>query len=414
MTTANEGGPRTPATLNGSPARNGAATNGAKTGVKNGSGEPAAVRNGGVELDLSGSKEKMQESLAKMLLGPTAVGGNGQDTGKIANEPIANSQGETEETEETTEGTEGTEGTETTEATEGTEEAEETEPQGDWPQTAIAEVAKLRAARRELKGELAPLTEALTEKTAEIERLQTELEAAQSGRPAQATAEVPLAFARNEAELGQYAAQLQANKRAIEDYLDGVADPRTAATLENYAKQNGAWDAETDKPSVAMLKRWKRDAEDSLTQQVPIRAEQLKQKATMDAHAEQTFDFLKKKSSQEYKDFMEAFQKVPGLSSLPSAKVGAAVFALGMKEYRRMLAEAKGAKGTEGTKGTQVPKKDGAKLAVSKLPGRTVRLPQQTTSREGNLAALREKAFKTGRTTADVQAYTRAVLGGGK
>lgn len=314
------------------------------------------------------------------------------------------------------------------------EEEEEALAPGDWPQTAIAEVARLRQSRREirerLEGEFSEAGRALAERTAEAEGLRAqvaELTRAQGQAAAQAPG--PLGNVTKAEELNTLAMQARANIRLIEDFLDDALTPQQKEAVETYAKANGAWDEDSDTVRTGILKRWKREAQDLVEIHVPARAKQLEAHAgleqtrrDLDGVAEELFDFYGNKESQEFKDAQNALSTVPGLNQLASAKIAAAVFALGMPKFRELL-KAKGMAYVNGrivrTKGNGEAGRRGAgarngnpRMQPSRLPGASVKLPRNNGGgNDANLAALKAKAFGGKGTTADVEAYTRAVLG---
>jgi hypothetical protein len=295
------------------------------------------------------------------------------------------------------------------------EEDEETAPQ-EWPASAVAEVAKQRQKRRELKGEFEQLGTALAERTADVERLQQELEAARTQTPIAPTAENPLGNLTNETELARYAGQVRANVRLIEDYLDGATSPEENTRAEALAKSLG-WNPEAEEKPDRVLKRLKRQGQDVLDQHVPQRAEALKAEKQASAQAEVILPFLKGGTDAESKELAkharETLQAFPALRSIPNWKLASGVYALGLRELNRRLEAQKGGKGPAAAAAAAAkPVAVTVKPKVG-LPGRSVTLPRQggAQTRDAQVTALREKAFGKQGTKADVEEYLRHTLG---
>ena len=290
---------------------------------------------------------------------------------------------------------------------EGEGEEEESEPEedatdedeepvnGKWPKSAIAAISEVRKAKRELAQELEEARARLTE-------LESERESLELKRPLPSTPESPLAFITDEEGLAKWVRETKQTQRLIEDFLDDTLDEEGSRALKAWAKNTGNL-TEDGELNPAGLKRFKRLAEDALTDYVPQRAQQLKQERAASAIAEKHFpEVWGKRGGQAYKDAMEVVRVMPWIRSLPHWKVAATVYALGMPAFRERV------QGVQG-KGKAKP----VQRTVS-TPGRVAALPRKDGNASGQAAReqLRRKAFSKEGTAEDVQEYLKAQLMG--
>jgi hypothetical protein len=388
-------------------------TRGAEAAAGRESGEERVGREGGVAL--FGNGEKGHEALKNRLMGlmgepPPSREERAaralEDQGVERDEETA--EGDTHEPLTGEESTEGSE--EQLEEQETAEEAEEAEGATEeesrqWPKPAVAEIAKLRKARREAREE----AERLREETAE---LRGRVESAELKRPVAPTRESPLEFASNEEELSDWEERAGAWVDLAEEALE--PDGEIAPELVSWAQQNKAWDAENQAIDRGQLRRRLREARVGLSKHAPERREFLRVRAF--AEAKFTRDpvlapMWKDKESQEYKDAIEVIKTVPGVRQLPHVRAAAAIYALGLKEYRRQLALKGGAAGAAGGPKKLLP---APKAAIGSVrgPGRAVVLPRNAPPSAVPGQQARDRVRKPGATTNDYVDYARQALAG--
>ena len=389
------------------------------------------------------------------VLGPTSVGANapggaggqaneeaaeaGSEAGAGDESPLADAEGTTEAQDINTEDGEGTVSQEGTEGTDGEEDLinqelqteEDSDSDGEvskeWPANAIAAVAKLRAERREAKAKAEEAEAARAAIEAEAAELRQQLDSSLSNAGA-ATENDPLAgIARTAAEVAEFARVVKGQVRLIEDFLDDAVDAGSAeeAALIKLAQGAGAWNAEEKTFHKGALKKLMRQGQDALAEHVPARLRAIEAERESNAAVSKSkgFEFWSKPGSQEYKDAMQVLRDVPGISALPSRKFAAGVFALGMREWRKLNPTAgKGgnsrggaeARSGEGAEASAQQRPTAAKPKVNpnavKLPGSATKLPRNGDGAGNQLEVLRKRAFGENATRADMEAYTKASI----
>jgi hypothetical protein len=382
-------------------------------------GEEIASRTDGFSLFGKGPQtpEAFQESLKSFLIGDEGKAEKKQstETGETRGEPNAETPGEGEEGEAEGEGEEeqdaagdGEEGEESGKSK--GESQEEEAVSRDWPKSAVAEVTKLRADRREAR-------EAVQQRDDEIGQLRSRLESEELKRPVQPTREHPLSFADSEEKLRRWEENTEWMVQRIDDALDNSLSGQDEEFLRDWAKKNGAWDAENETFETGALKRAKRDGENALRRHVPQQREFLQQRGQFNRVVQNDpvlAPIWKNKASQEYKDAMGVFERVPSIRNYPEATAMAAIYALGLREWRKSMPAAGQEQQAGKQGGTKVPpsRLPAGKRSVT-LPGRTVTLPRNTAATEEQRGQALMQKVRSGKAThAEYEEYTKMQLTG--
>jgi hypothetical protein len=377
-------------------------------GIELGGGEEMG-RKDGFSLFGTGlkSEEEFQGALAGFLKGEKAQAKRNESGEEDASESEEEHEPPAEEGEESEgEEAESESGSEDESNEESEEkEEEEAEPPKEWPKSAIKAVSGLRKRARE--------AEALATRTSEeVATLRERLESETLKRPVAPTRENPLSFADSPEKLERWAANTREIVALIEDHLDGSLDPEGESRLTRWAKANGAYDSQSEELDVAELKRAKRAANAALEQHVPARREYFareKQVQQLVAQDPVLSAVWKDRGSQEYKDALEVLEALPELRRLPSWRLAASIYALGMKVYRDQQESAGTGKEKAAVKGKMKPK---APMKTVKSPGKTVALPRNPGVREAEDHAVLNRVRTPGATEEDFVAYTKRALTG--
>jgi hypothetical protein len=281
---------------------------------------------------------------------------------------------------------------------EGAEHEESAEARAEWPDSAQRRVDKLTAQKAELRDKATTLQsekDALAQQVTELNGRVKELEGgAGSAVP---TPGNPLGFLKTPKELSDYVTAVKGQLRNVEDYLDDSLDEGQLERFREWAKANGAFDAESGEFNTQKLKQLKRLANDALNEHVPARLQYMRQEAEQSAIAEEQFPWLKDQKSEEYKVFQDVVKTLPELRRLPHWKGVVAIFVKGLQTVKAEV----GGKG----KG-----KAPAGKPQSRLPGAATVLPQRTSGNGGAaIDALRDKANKS-KNPKDYEALIKAQL----
>ena len=163
-----------------------------------------------------------------------------------------------------------------------------------------------------------------------------ELEALVKSKAAGAAPSGPMAYA-TEQELDTAQERAQGFVSDVENYLDDAASEAERVRVERYMERSGL--------DAKALKREMRNVNAFLTTQLPKEREALKQFRAMEAQAapvaKQHFSFLEDKQSPEHQFANEVLAMMPDLRSrTPAHELVLGIWALGRREYEKLLAPA--------------------------------------------------------------------------
>jgi hypothetical protein len=260
-------------------------------------------------------------------------------------------------------------------------------PAHEWPVSAKRRVDELTARNGNLKDKLAELE-------AQVAQLQKD------GETRVTLPNDPLAFIGSKADLDKYSTSLKGHLRNIEDFLDEALPEDRRQEFNAWAKANGAYDEENQHYDLQRLKGLRRMAQDALQEYVPLKAQYFGAEAAESAKAEAAFPWLKQPESEEHKLYKQVLTAFPEIKRVPHWKGAACIFVRGLQV---VTAEAKAKQGK--------PSKPAAPAArpAPRLPGASAAAPQRGGQPQGNVAGLRDKAFKS-RNPQDFEALVRAQL----
>lgn len=360
-----------------------------------------------LEHTIEEEPERTEDEEAQQQLRPTGEEGTQSDEG---HEPSA--EGEPAEGEEGAEAAEAAADLDDPNNPEG--KGEEAVPK-DWPKSAVSAIAGIRKERRELREEKETLTSSLNEAL-------TRLEAEELKRPVVVPGD-PLSFAQSPEVLEQWAQRAEGNLELIEGFLDESLSKAQQRRLEAFAQENGAWDETNDAPDKGKLKELKKMVSGALRTALPQKRELFAKHKEWEQHVA-TDPVLgpvwKNKGSQEYTDAMAVLETLPEMRRLGSYRAAAAIYALGLKEYRRLNPKA-GAGGKAAAAAKNGDGKDQQQLRATgnkpkpatgtvKGPGRTTVLPRNLPAAEADEQAMRARVQRADATNEDFVEMTRRQL----
>jgi hypothetical protein len=407
---------------------NGAAKSGVPraTGRSSSAGaEAAAADNGGEEageeiasrtdgLGLFGTGPLTQEETVKRLQSYLS-GGSEEPTEPAAGavqttetpEGEVQTGGEGEPTEEELAAAQATEEEDPEKQTEELPESER--PPKEWPKSAIQEVTKLREKVRTAR----------EESQQQIVQLQTELENEELKRPVIVQGD-PLSFATTPQELQAWEKNTRRMTDLMSDAIDGELDDEDRGRLEQWAKANGAWDESTGDFNRARLKKEKRNAEDALRDLVPQRKAFFQKEQQFTAMVDKDpvlGPIWTDKAGAEYQDAMAVVKTIPGIRHLPHWKAAAAIYALGLREYKKLTPQGAGQPGSgangAAVKGKLPPSKVPAGKKTVQTPGRSTVLPRARLAEDQpNKELIARVQSGKGATNEDYVQYTKLQLSG--
>jgi hypothetical protein len=394
------------AVKSGAPAKNGAGAEAAAAESGEEAGEVIANRTDGLGLFGTGplSHDETVKRLQSYLAG-TPEESTGAEAG--AEQPEATSEVQTGDETAPTEEELASQTTEEEDPEKQLEEIPENErPPKEWPKSAIQEVTKLREKVRTTRDE----------SQQQIVQLQTELENEELKRPVIVAGD-PLSFATTPQELQKWEQNTRRMADMMTDALDGSLEDEDRGRLEQWAKANGAWDENAGDFNRSKLKKTKREAEEALRDLVPKRKEFFAKEHQYSAMVEKDpilAPIWANKGSAEYKDAMAVVQKVPGLRSLPHWKAAAAVYALGLREWKKLSPQPAGtaAQPAETAKGKLPPSKIPAGKKTVQTPGRSAVLPRARLVEDQPNKDLLARINSGKATNEDYVAYTKLQLNG--